>query len=172
MSSYEELDQIRGSFLSAIIAVEDHLDRTLAYFYAPDELSIFRQGVLKRLPLEAKLANLKLMLQHVGLWPKHKKVWSEIDDLRNHRNEFAHLGIEFSGHRSWGKVYLKPSLDLGAPEEEEEIDLEALRDLVRRAKEVEPRTLEVAKEITAAHKVPSGFFERPGWDPGQALTAP
>jgi hypothetical protein len=170
-----EVNRVRGDFLAAVIDLEAHLDRAIVYYFAPDELHLFISLFIERMGLTQKINAFRKMLRHMGMDEKQKALLKEIESLAADRNRFAHEGFELVGTSYlWEEdfeLYRKERLDPG-PRAEDIIRVSELQELVDRAQKAEGETLDLAKELTAAHDPPTEYFQRPGWDPRNLFGSP
>lgn len=165
----EKLNKARGEFLSAVLFLEEQIDRTIAYYFQPDELPQFIEWVLAPMGFQAKTNLLKKILMHLGLWHQYRAVWRRIDKVREQRNDFAHKAFWLlptpEGQEGPNYRFTRHHRAKGTePDASSAVDLRTIEGSLQTVKDLWAEYLSLDNAVLAAHTEPNDVFWRPGME--------
>lgn len=165
----EKLNNLRGEFLAAVLSLEEQIDRTIVYYFQPDELPQFIEWVLAPMPFQGKLNVLKKMLQHLGLWQEYRALWRRMDKVREERNDFAHKAFWLlptpEGQEGPNYRFTRHHRAKGTePDAASAVDLRSMERSLQAVKDLWSDYLALDLAVLEAHSEPSDVFWRPGME--------
>jgi hypothetical protein len=86
--------EIRGKYLDRMCAVEWEIDELLTSFYgiSSKRQLAFKAGILRRMPMSAKIGNTRAILQQASVLSQYRSLEADLKAANELRNALAHSG--------------------------------------------------------------------------------